>query len=229
MRIDVFSDTICPWCLIGKRRLGRVLAERPGLRSAVRWRAFQLNPTMPAEGMDRRRYLDLKFGGAEAARRIYEPIVQAGGEEGIPFRFEAIRRTPNTLQSHRVIRFAASRGRQDAVVEALFYAYFVRGRDIGNLEVLAAAAAEGGLDPDEARALLRGDGEAAAVEAEDAAARRAGIQGVPCFIFNGTYVLAGAQPPEVLLRMFDLAAQDEATPAAPAAGRPPSPLSPRRL
>ena len=216
MRIDIFSDTVCPWCMIGKRRLERALAQRPGLNPAMRWRAFQLNPNMPDDGMDRRLYLELKFGGAQAARQIYDPIIKAGTQEGIPFDFEAIRRTPNTLRSHRLIRFAAARGRQDSVVEALFHTYFLRGQDIGNLEVLAAAAADGGLDQDEARALLEGSVEADAVRAEDTTARRAGIRGVPCFIFNGKYMLAGAQPPEVLLQMLDLAAQDDREQAAAA-------------
>ena len=208
MHIDIFSDTICPWCFIGKRRLERALAERPQADLTVRWRAFQLNPDMPADGMERQRYLELKFGGAAGAETVYARVRAAGESEGIAFAFDRIARTPNTVASHRLIRFAAGREREDAVVQALFDAYFLRGEDIGDPEVLSAAAAAGGLDPDEARAFLDGDAEAEAVRSEDATARQAGINGVPCFIFNGKYALSGAQPPEVMFQMFDLANEE---------------------
>ena len=208
MHIDIFSDTICPWCFIGKRRLERALAERPQADLTVRWRAFQLNPDMPEAGMERQRYLELKFGGAAGAETVYARVRAAGDSEGIAFAFDRIARTPNTVASHRLIRFAAGREREDAVVQALFDAYFLRGEDIGDAEVLSAAAAAGGLDPDEARAFLEGDAEAEAVRSEDATARQAGINGVPCFIFNGKYALSGAQPPEVMFQMFDLANEE---------------------
>lgn len=218
MQIDIFSDTVCPWCLIGKRRLARALAERPDLQPAIRWRSFQLNPEMPDEGLDRQRYLEIKFGSPEAAREVYAPILKAGSDEGIAFDFAGIRRTPNTLQSHRLIRIAGEQGRQDAVVDAVFGAYFMHGQDIGDIDVLVSAAAEAGLEAEFARAFLESDAEADAVRAEDLAARRAGIQGVPCFIFNGRYALSGAQPPEVLLPMFDLAIQDDHEQGASATG-----------
>ena len=218
MHIDIFSDTICPWCFIGKRRLERALAERPQTDLTVRWRAFQLNPEMPEEGMERQRYLELKFGGAAGAESVYARVRDAGDSEGIAFAFDRIARTPNTVASHRLIRFAAGRDREDAVVQALFDAYFLRGEDIGNAEVLSAAAAAGGLDPDEARAFLAGDAEAEAVRSEDATARQAGINGVPCFIFNGKYALSGAQPPEVMFQMFDLANEEADTGADPVSG-----------
>ncbi len=214
MEIDIFSDTICPWCFIGKRRLERALAERPLPNLTISWRAFQLNPDMPAEGMARQRYLEVKFGGTANAKAIYDQIRAAGESEGIDFAFEAMTRTPNTVASHRLIRFAArgasAAGRQDAVVQALFDAYFLRGEDIGDLEVLTAAAATGGLDGSAARAFLESDAEAQDVRDEDQAARQAGISGVPCFIFNGQHALAGAHPPEVLHQLFDLAQQEEA-------------------
>jgi predicted DsbA family dithiol-disulfide isomerase len=222
MEIDIFSDTICPWCFIGKRRLERTLAERPQPNLTLHWRAFQLNPDMPEGGMDRQRYLELKFGGTVNAKSVYDQVRAAGESEGIDFAFEAMRRTPNTIASHRLIRYArrgeAAAGAtgancQDAVVQALFEAYFLRGEDIGDLDVLTAAAETGGLDVAAARAFLETDVEAQDVRAEDRAARQAGISGVPCFIFNGQHALAGAHPPEVLHQLFDLAMQEEAADA----------------
>ena len=215
MDIDIFSDTICPWCFIGKRRLERALAERPQPGVTIHWRAFQLNPDMPAGGMDRSEYLELKFGGASNAEAIYEQVRAAGETEGIDFAFERMKRTPNTIDSHRLIRHAANTAdqgqwRQDAVVQALFDAYFLRAEDIGDPDVLVAAAAEAGLEAEETRAFLAGDGEAEAVRAEDRNARQAGIRGVPCFLFNGQHALAGAHPPEVLHQLFDPANREDA-------------------
>jgi len=210
MHIDIFSDTICPWCFIGKRRLERALKKRPQRSLNVRWRAFQLNPDMPPGGMERSRYLELKFGGALNAQAVYAQVEAAGRQEGIDFAFERLRRTPNTIMSHRLIRFAFKQAREDALVQALFDAYFLRGEDIGNRKVLIAAAATAGLDAEAARTFLESDAEADAVRAEDMVARRAGINGVPCFVFNGRHALAGAHPPEVLFQLFDLVAQEEA-------------------
>lgn len=210
MHIDIFSDTICPWCFIGKRRLERALKKRPQRSLNVRWRAFQLNPDMPPGGMERSRYLELKFGGTLNAQAVYAQVEAAGRQEGIDFAFERLRRTPNTIMSHRLIRFAFKQAREDALVQALFDAYFLRGEDIGNRKVLIAAAATAGLDAEAARTFLESDAEADAVRAEDMVARRAGINGVPCFVFNGRHALAGAHPPEVLFQLFDLVAQEEA-------------------
>jgi predicted DsbA family dithiol-disulfide isomerase len=209
MNLDVFSDTICPWCYIGKRRLERALQERPQRDLKIRWRAFQLNPGMPAEGMDRKAYIDAKFGGAERARTIYDTVRAAGASEGIAFAFDRITRTPSTLQSHRLIRFAGGQDRQNETLEALFRAYFLDGRDIGDRAELAEVAADAGLDRDEAADYLAGDEDAEAVLAEDAMARRAGINGVPCFIFNGRFALSGAQEPEAFFQLFDLTREDE--------------------
>jgi predicted DsbA family dithiol-disulfide isomerase len=209
MRLDIYSDTICPWCFIGKRRLDRALAERPQSGLTIHWRAFQLNPEMLAEGMDRQLYLQLKFGGAENAERVYAQVRSAGEDEEIPFAFDAMQRTPNTVDSHRLIRFAADKGLQNEVVEALFEAYFLRGEDIGQRDVLAAAAAGAGLDAGETRAFLDSDLEEQAVHTEDQEARQAGLQGVPTFIVNGKYALSGAHEPEVLCQMFDIGRGDE--------------------
>lgn len=217
MHLDIYSDTICPWCYIGKKRLDRALQERPQDGLTVRWRAFQLNPDMPEEGMDRQRYLEVKFGGRENAKAVYDRVREAGDMEQIPFAFDAIPRTPNTVASHRLIRFASQQpaadgaveGAVEGVVTALFEAYFLRGEDIGDVAVLKAAAAAGGLDADRARAFLDSGAEADTVRAEDAHARHIGIQGVPTFILDNKYVLSGAHPPEVLFQFFDLAKHGE--------------------
>lgn len=208
MRLDIFSDPICPWCYIGKRRLERALAARPDAGIEVHWRAFQLNPEMPTEGMERQLYLELKFGGPAAAQRIYDTIAEAGSSEKIDFAFGKIVRTPNTVNAHRLIRRAAAEARQDAVVEVLFRRYFLEGADIGDTSVLLEAAAEAGLEAAGLEAYLDSEAEAEAVRAEDALARRTGIQGVPTFIFANRYALSGAHEPEVLLQMFELASQE---------------------
>ncbi len=214
IHIDIFSDTVCPWCLIGKRRLEKALAERPDLKPgedlAVHWRVFQLNPMMPKGGMERQAYLSMKFGGADNAGIVYDRIRRAGAEEGVDFAFESIQRTPNTVDSHRLVRWAAGQDRESETVEALFQAYFFRGEDIGALAVLVAAAEEAGMDPMEARAFLESEALRAEIVEEDRQARGLGIDGVPCFVFNGRHALAGAQPPKVLVQMLDLAQQEAA-------------------
>jgi predicted DsbA family dithiol-disulfide isomerase len=209
MKLDIFSDTICPWCYVGKRRLARALTLRPQPKLVVRWRAFQLNPTMPPEGIQRERYIEAKFGGTERAKRIHEAVSAVGASEGINFHFERIRRTPNTLSSHRLLRKATQHGLQSELLEALFAAYFVAGRDIGDHQVLAEIATEVGI-PDAEIFLAQGGG-IEEVKAEDALARRQGINGVPCFIFNGRFLLSGAQEPESFFQLFDLAREDETT------------------
>jgi predicted DsbA family dithiol-disulfide isomerase len=217
MRIDIFSDPVCPWCFIGKRRLEQALREKPQADLVIRWRAYQLNPGMPAEGMDRQAYLSAKFGGAANAARIYDTIRQAGEAVGLPFDFETIARTPNTLPAHELLYLAAERGDQDGLAERLFRLYFFEGADIGDTEVLLRAAGETGLDTDIAAAALAEGRNRNAVLAEEQQARAAGIQGVPTFILNGHYALSGAQEPKVLTQMFDLAREGAPT-AADAAG-----------
>lgn len=202
MHIDIFSDVICPWCFIGKRRLARALAAESDVAVSVRWRAFMLNPDMPAEGMDRQAYLALKFGGPAQARRVYENVLQAAAQEGLVLALDRIPRTPSTVAAHRLIRWAGEQGDADPVVEALFRAYFQEGRDIGDPDELAEIAAAAGLDRGEARVMLARPDGAAEIVAEDRAARRIGINGVPCFIFDGQYAVSGAQEPEVFAPIF---------------------------
>ncbi|MCR9073820.1 MAG: DsbA family oxidoreductase [Alphaproteobacteria bacterium] len=209
MRIDIFSDVICPWCFIGKRRLERALALRPHDRVEIHWRAFQLNPDMPVQGMPRQTYVQTKFGGAERASQIYETIRENGRKEGLDFQFEKIGTTPNTVRAHRLIRFAADNGVSDALVERLFTAYFYDGLDIGELAVLADLAAEAGLDRETALTFLESNESVADVLAETRFAYENGINGVPCFIFDRRYALAGAQEPEAFFPLFELV-QNEA-------------------
>lgn len=207
--IDIVSDTVCPWCFIGKRRLEKALAQRPDYEFQIGWRPFQLNPDLPAGGVDRRQYLSMKFGGPERAQRIYQAVEAAGAEEGIPFDFAAIRRQPNTFDSHRLIRWAASAGVQGAVVETLFRRYFLEGGDIGDRELLLDAARTGGMDAELTRELFERDADAELVREEEAMARRMGINGVPCFIIDRKYAVSGAQEPSVLVHVFDLTSQDD--------------------
>ena len=209
MYVDIVSDTICPWCFIGKRRFEKALALSGRNDIMVAWRPFQLNPDMPGEGIAREAYLTAKFGNTERMQKIYGAIAETGQGEGIDFRFERIARAPNTLASHRLVKFAAKHGHQDAIVEALFRAYFMDGRDVGEMETLADIGAEVGLSRDETAAYLHSLEDRDEVMAADVYARRLGINGVPCFIVNRKYAVSGAQPPEAFLQVFQLADQDE--------------------
>ena len=204
MQIDVFSDPICPWCYIGKRRLERALAARSDLRPEIRWRAFQLNPAMPEDGMDRKSYLSAKFGSAAEAQRLYGQISQVGMTEGINFRFNDIAVTPNTINAHRLIRHAAQAGRQDTVVEALFRGYFLEGRNIGDDGILVDIATESGMESEPTRLYLESADDAALIREEDMRGRRMGIEGVPYFIVNRGYALSGAHEPEAFYSLFDM-------------------------
>jgi predicted DsbA family dithiol-disulfide isomerase len=214
MLIEIISDVVCPWCYIGRKRLQRALALRPDLSYRLLWRVFQLNPEMPSQGIDRQAYLAAKFGGVQHAGRVYDAIAKAGESEGIAFRFDRIRRTPNSLNAHRLSRFAARAGQQGAMIDALFEAYFEQGQDIGRIDVLGDIAAAIGLDRAAATEFLIGSAEREAVLAEDRNARRLGINGVPCFIIDGKYALSGAQDPEFFLPLFDLGRQEQSSSAA---------------
>ncbi|HEV7266000.1 MAG TPA: DsbA family oxidoreductase [Falsiroseomonas sp.] len=192
--IDVISDAICPWCWIGKAHLDAALDElsREGLAFQVRWRPFQLNPDMPAEGVARAEYRTAKFGSLERSRELDAQVADAGRAAGVDFRHDLMAHTPNTVAAHRVIRAAEEADVQDAVVDALFRAYFHDGQDIGDAQVLDTIAAEAGL-PGMA-AMLAGEDHREAVLAEDMAARRAGISGVPSFLMDRHLLFSGAMP-----------------------------------
>jgi predicted DsbA family dithiol-disulfide isomerase len=207
MRIDIYSDIVCPWCYVGKRRLERALTS-VGSDIHVIWRPFQLNPTMPSDGMDRTTYLKAKFGSLEVFGRMEEQLLAAGTDEQIPFAFEKIQLTPNTFAAHRLVWHAAQQGKQDGVVENLFRAYFLEGNNIGDLKILTHVAAEAGLDRTETESFLASDKGAAEVKGEEAVGRRLGIRGVPYFILNGTISISGAQPPDIFVSALQ---QAEAT------------------
>jgi predicted DsbA family dithiol-disulfide isomerase len=202
--LDVISDPICPWCWIGKTRLDRAIAAAGGPPPfEIRWRPFQLNPDMPREGMDRAEYLAAKFGGREQAERVYAKVEAACEDAGLDFDHSRIRRTPNTLDAHRVIRWAQVEGGQDAAVDKLFDLHFKQGRDISDPETLAEAGAAAGLAPEVVKELLASDADLDAVRAEDAAAREMGVSGVPTFIIAGKYVVQGAQDSDLWSRVID--------------------------
>ena len=209
MHIEIYSDVVCPWCYVGKRRLERARAAFGGEVRAT-WRPFQLNPTMPLDGMDRKTYLEAKFGSLDAFERLEGQVVAAGAEERIPFAFEQIQRTPNTFAAHRLIWHAQRHGKQDAVVEALFHAYFVEGQDIGNPEVLARAAEGVGLERAETEAFLKSDDGVVDVRAEEAAGHRLGIRGVPHFVMNGASAISGAHPSDTFISAFKRIEADRA-------------------
>jgi len=202
MQLDVISDTVCPWCYVGKKRLDRALAARGAAGLNMRWRPFQLDPTIPPEGVDRRAYFEKKFG-ADRAKEVGNVIRQVGEEEGIAFAFDKIERSPNTLDSHRLIRWAGTAGCQNEMVEILFQRYFEQGADIGRPEVLVEAATDAGMDADIVRDLLAGDADRELVAQEDKTARQMGIQGVPAFVMDGRHVMVGAQDVETLTKVFD--------------------------
>jgi predicted DsbA family dithiol-disulfide isomerase len=203
--IDYIADVACPWCYIGLRRLAKARAMRPSHTVAPRWRPFMLNPGLPAEGMDRAAYMRAKFGSDAAAKGIYERIAQAGEAEGIAFDFARVRRTPNTLQAHRLILFAQTRGSTEALIERLFRALFIEGRDVGDLRVLEEEAAAAGLDPEEAGSFLAGAELSEDVIRAHETAQWQGVRGVPAFVLAGAHAITGAQPAEVLVGLIDAA------------------------
>lgn len=203
IKLDIMSDPICPWCYIGKAHLDKALAERPDHPFVIEWHPFQLNPDMPAGGMGRREYLEGKFGGKEAAVRAYAPVVEHAEKAGLNINFEAMQRTPNTLNAHRLIHWAGIEGRQTAAVSALFKAYFVDARDIGDPEVLADIADGIEMDAAVVAKLLKSDEDAQSIRDRDAHSRGMGINSVPTFIVANQHAVPGAQPPALWLKVID--------------------------
>jgi len=211
LSIDVFADPVCPWCWIGKRRLEAALAARPDVEAVIRWRPYQLDPSIPPEGLDREEYLESKFDDVARLRATLDQITAIGRDEGIAFLFADITRAPNTLDAHRAIRWAAEEGpvAQGALIERLFEAYFTEAEDISVLDVIGRAAEEAGLDWETLRDRLDSDEDVEDVREEIAQARAIGVEGVPCFIFENKLVVMGAHPPEVLVEAIDRALGDE--------------------
>jgi predicted DsbA family dithiol-disulfide isomerase len=208
--IEIVHDLVCPWCFLGVRRLMRTLRRRPDLLFDLTWRPFLLNPDMPRGGMSRPDYVIRKFGGEDRARRLYSSITEIGRAEGILFRFDRIRRTPSSVDAHRLVRFAARFGQADAMVDALFSAHFTDGLDIGDPALLTAIATACGLDAGQARRFLASPDEIDGVHADNLRAHRLGINGVPCFVIAGRHAIAGAQEPEVIERLLDVAVVEAA-------------------
>ncbi|WP_281300118.1 MULTISPECIES: DsbA family oxidoreductase [unclassified Iodidimonas] len=203
MKIDIISDVVCPWCLIGKRRLEKALSMRPDYAVEITWRAYQLHPDLPPEGMDKATLLAQKFGSKDRASEIFEHIATEGRSEGLDFAFDKITRAPNTLDAHCLIRWAGSAGCQDGVVEDLFAAYFFLGKDISNHDELIAIARKNGMDADLVAGLLESGRDQSAVARECNQAREMGISGVPSFIFDGKIAVNGAHQPEQLCAVMD--------------------------
>lgn len=201
--LDIFADPICPWCLIGKARLDRALEARPNHRFQIAWHPFQLNPDMPAEGMDRRAYLEAKFGSRNSVVEIHKPILEAAEAAGLVIDLAAVTRTPNTLDAHRMIHWAGLEGRQTAMISALMRAYWREGRDIGDPAVLAEIGASIGIAAQISARLLASEADRDTVLARDRHARARGLNAVPSFIIANQHVVQGAQPTEFWVTVID--------------------------
>ncbi len=206
MLVEIVIDIVCPWCYVGKRRLDRAFAGRVGLPRQLVWRSFLLNPDAP-HGVTRRAPRVVRDIGGHRGGRTLELLERVGGQEGI--QFKPPERIPSSLDAHRLHRWAARRGRQEPMIEALFSAYHVDGRDISDHTVLTEIAADQGLDAKDAARFLASTEERGDVLADHARARERGITGVPCFIIDGRYAISGAQEPEFLHPLFDLARESE--------------------
>ncbi|NVO55421.1 DsbA family oxidoreductase [Rhodobacteraceae bacterium B1Z28] len=214
VKLDILSDPICPWCYIGKAHLDKALAAVPNHPFVIEWHPFQLNPDMPDAGMDRRDYLEGKFGGKEGAVRAYAPVVENAEKAGLKIDFEGMKRTPNTLDAHRLIHWAGIESKQNAVVDALFQAYFVQARDIGDPEVLADIADSVGMDAAVVMKLLKSDADREDIRKRDVHSREMGVSSVPTYIVANQHAVPGAQPPEMWGKVIgEIMSQLEASPA----------------
>lgn len=203
MKVEIYSDTVCPWCYIGKRRFERATRMRPDIDFDVQWLPFELNPGMPRAGVERESYLARKFGDPERVLAMQSQLRELGSSLGIDFHFERARRMPNTRLAHEVLQHARAAATQDAVAEALFKAYFEDGGDIGDPGRLVAIGSAAGLDAADLEQALNSHRHASAVEALERQAHEWGISGVPTFIFDRTYAVSGAQETDVFLQVFD--------------------------
>ncbi|MGA8750876.1 MAG: DsbA family oxidoreductase [Pseudolabrys sp.] len=207
VRIDVISDVVCPWCFIGKRRLEKALALNPDIPVEVHWRPYFLNDWIPREGISREQYLTTKFGSVDRYKGIAQRVSAAAAADGLTYAMDKISRQPNTLDAHRLIRWAGGIGKAAEMKQRLMDLYFTEGADLTNHAVLVQAAADVGLDPEDVRAALQSDQDVADVEREAASAKEAGIEGVPCFILDGKFAISGAQAPEYLAEAIERVAR----------------------
>jgi len=207
VRIDVVSDVVCPWCFIGKRRLEKAIMLTPDIPVEVHWRPYFLNDWIPREGMPREQYLTTKFGSPERYKGIAQRVGAAAAEEGLTYAADKMKRQPNTLDCHRLIRWAQGIGKAAEMKQRLMDLYFTEGADLTNEAVLVQAAGDVGLDPDDVRAALDSEQDVAQIEREAQSAKEAGIEGVPMFIFDGKFAVSGAQSPDYLAEAIARAAQ----------------------
>ena len=208
--IDMISDVVCPWCLIGKRRLEKAMALRPEILIELRFQPYFLNPWVPREGLSRQQYLITKFGSAERYGPIAERVAKAAAEEGLAYAPEKITRQPNTLDCHRLILWAGQSGNAARMKQRLMELYFAEGADLSDRDILVKAAAECELDADMIRARLASEEDTARVQHDADCAKEAGVDGVPCFVLGGVLAVQGAQPPEYLAQAIDRAAREYA-------------------
>lgn len=202
VKLDIISDPICPWCYFGKTNLDRALEQIPDHPFQIEWHPFQLNPDMPAGGMDRRAYLEAKFGGKEGAVKAYAPVVEMAETLGLSINFEGMKRTPNTIDAHRLIHWAGIENRQSFVVQRLFEAYFRDARDIGDHEVLLDIADGCEMDASVVGKLLASDADVEDIRNRDAHSRKMGITSVPTFIVANQHAVPGAQPAEMWVKVI---------------------------
>ncbi len=210
VRIDVVSDIVCPWCFIGKKRLEQAIALQPDIPVEVHYRPYFLNDWIPRDGISRLDYLTAKFGGPDRYKEIAGRVQAAAASEGLVYDADNIKSQPNTIDAHRLIRWAAGIGKAGAMKQRLMDLYFTEGADLTNKAVLVQAATDIGLDPEDIRAALDSDQDVAAVTQEAESAKEAGIQGVPMFIFGGKFAVSGAQSPEYLAEAISRTAQEAA-------------------
>ena len=213
IRLDIFSDPVCPWCYLGKANLDRALQAHPEHPFAIEWHPFQLNPDMPAEGMDKREYLLARFGDADKLAQMHQRFRDIAAQNGVKMDPDTPQRIPNTLNAHRLIHWAGLEGRQTLLVTALMRAYWIEGRDIGDLDVLANVASQAGIDRAAVARLLASDADLAAIQKREAHARKRGVNAVPTFLIADKHVVSGAQPPE----MWGRAIEEMTAQAGPAA------------
>jgi len=210
VRIDIVSDVVCPWCFIGKKRLESAVAMKPDVPVELHWRPYFLNDWIPREGISREEYLTTKFGGVDRYKGIAQRVAAAAQAEGLTYAMDKIARQPNTLDAHRLIRWAGEIGKAAEMKQTLMDFYFTQGADLTDRDTLVRAASAVGLNADETRAALASDKDVAEIEREAEAAKEAGIQGVPMFIFDGKFAVSGAQAPETLAEAIERASQQSA-------------------